>query len=315
MEIEEVLKKWRERSKNIQNCHYDAATTLKTGHYATGIPLVILSAIAASNILTDAEVLTRFAPYSKLTSSAIGLLVTVLAAAQAFLGFDKRAELHYKAGVKYGAIKREIEITESWDEKKLSELNHQWNSLTEESPIIPMRIWRCNEKKKEAKPDSTYQSIQSAPTHAGGVVISRDDNKIRYLVVQTKAEPREWVLPKGHIEPGESMEQAARREVLEETGVETAVRDVLDTIEFRTSKGQVKARFFLLEVVPPGEGTPREVRGKKWLSFEEAMNALSFKEAQRLVLQAETIVRQTMCRDEKADATCEVRGVSGARRT
>ena len=34
---------------------------------------------------------------------------------------------------------------------------------------------------------------------------------------------REWIFPKGHVEPGESPEEAARREVLEETGMEIEV--------------------------------------------------------------------------------------------
>jgi hypothetical protein len=74
MDSVEVLKKWRERSKNIQNCHYDTAATLKFLHYATGMTLVILSAISASNILADAEIFVLFKPYSKLTASFIGLL-------------------------------------------------------------------------------------------------------------------------------------------------------------------------------------------------------------------------------------------------
>jgi len=45
-----TLEKWRERSKNIQDCHYDTAATLKLLHYATGMTLVILTAISASNL-------------------------------------------------------------------------------------------------------------------------------------------------------------------------------------------------------------------------------------------------------------------------
>src|SRR5215831_3481065 len=151
MNNEEALSKLRERSKNIQDCHYDTAATLKNYHYRIGIPLVILSAISASHILTEAEVFDLFRSYSKLTASCISLLVTILAAMQTFLGFEKRSELHYKAGVKYGAMKRKIEIMADCDEKNLSELNTAWNALTEESPIIPMRLWRKNEKKRGKK--------------------------------------------------------------------------------------------------------------------------------------------------------------------
>ena len=64
-------------------------------------------------------------------------------------------------------------------------------------------------KKPAIMADQTQPEYSTnTPTHAGGVVIRREGVNIQYLVVQTKKEPREWVLPKGHIEGGESMEQA-----------------------------------------------------------------------------------------------------------
>jgi hypothetical protein len=141
------LDEWRSSVKSTQDCHYDTAASLNRHHYATGIPLVVLSAIAASSIMTDAETLGIFGSYSKLIGSGVGLLVTALAAMQAFLGFEKRAGLHYKAGAQYGALKREIDLKrESGDDAWLSPLSERWNVLTEESPIIPLRIWRRNGK-------------------------------------------------------------------------------------------------------------------------------------------------------------------------
>ncbi len=42
-------------------------------------------------------------------------------------------------------------------------------------------------------------------THAGGIVV-RYDGQPQYLIVTAKYNPDHWVLPKGHIEPGESLE-------------------------------------------------------------------------------------------------------------
>lgn len=55
-----------------------------------------------------------------------------------------------------------------------------------------------------------------------GAVIGRRDRKGRLL----------WSLPKGHIEPGESAEQAAVREVAEETGITGRILGRLGTIDF-----------------------------------------------------------------------------------
>ena len=50
---------------------------------------------------------------------------------------------------------------------------------------------------------------------SAGVAVRDDDGRI--LLVQ-RADDGTWCLPGGHVEPGESWEQAARRECLEETG-------------------------------------------------------------------------------------------------
>ena len=47
------------------------------------------------------------------------------------------------------------------------------------------------------------------------------------LLLQEKSSGEGWSLPAGAIEPGESPEQAVRREVLEETGLEVAPQEIL----------------------------------------------------------------------------------------
>ncbi len=55
-----------------------------------------------------------------------------------------------------------------------------------------------------------------------GAIIGRTDRRGRLL----------WSLPKGHVEPGETAEQAAVREVAEETGIEGEILGTLGTIDF-----------------------------------------------------------------------------------
>ena len=65
---------------------------------------------------------------------------------------------------------------------------------------------------------------------AGAVV---RDKEGRLLLVRRGHEPAlgTWSLPGGRIEPGETPEQAAAREVLEETGLEVQVGDLLQTVD------------------------------------------------------------------------------------
>ena len=62
-------------------------------------------------------------------------------------------------------------------------------------------------------------------THAGGLVVRTRDGRPEIVVIRPSDGSDAWVLPKGHIEPGEQPEQAAVREVEEEAGVRAAQGD------------------------------------------------------------------------------------------
>lgn len=69
-------------------------------------------------------------------------------------------------------------------------------------------------------------------TSAGGLVLDTTGHGL--LIGRRRRGGRlEWSLPKGHIEPGETAEQAAVREVAEETGIVAAVRRPLGEVDFR----------------------------------------------------------------------------------
>jgi len=121
-------------------------------------------------------------------------------------------------------------------------------------------------------------------THAGGVVVRGDADR-RVLLVRAKPAPHDWVLPKGHIEPGETPEQTARREVQEEAGVDAEPLRRAGTLEFDTPNGKhVRSAFFLMRFVrsvPPHE--PREIR---WATIDEALRLVPFDDTRALIEQA-----------------------------
>jgi 8-oxo-dGTP diphosphatase len=134
------------------------------------------------------------------------------------------------------------------------------------------------------------QTTLPPPTHAGGVVVRRDGPALRYLVVTAKTESRAWVLPKGRIEDGESPREAARREVLEEAGVDATVKALLDTLDFIGRKGPVRAQYFLMEFV--SDGAPSEDRDQKWVELADALDALPYPNAQELILKADALAKK-----------------------
>jgi 8-oxo-dGTP pyrophosphatase MutT (NUDIX family) len=127
----------------------------------------------------------------------------------------------------------------------------------------------------------------AAPTHAGGIVYAPRDGNVEYLLVRPSKGGSEWLLPKGHIEPGESTKEAALREVREETGVIGRLLGAVGRLRFETPD-TVDAKFYLMERL--GEVTPEdENRANKWLPFEQALQALHYSDSKLLLHKAELL--------------------------
>jgi 8-oxo-dGTP pyrophosphatase MutT (NUDIX family) len=143
-----------------------------------------------------------------------------------------------------------------------------------------------------------------AITHAGGVVFreckdkgknkDKDKDKVEYLLVRAKGEPAQWVLPKGHIEAGESATETAVREVYEEAGCWACILQGMGTKTFSWPTSTVA--FYLMEYVSELTdeelarqrwNQPLENRGRAWLPLAEAKEKASFDETKRLLDQAD----------------------------
>jgi 8-oxo-dGTP pyrophosphatase MutT (NUDIX family) len=57
----------------------------------------------------------------------------------------------------------------------------------------------------------------------GAIVLKHDASGTSVLLVKQRSHDGVWGMPKGHINPGETLEACARREVLEETGVSVSI--------------------------------------------------------------------------------------------
>ncbi len=107
------------------------------------------------------------------------------------------------------------------------------------------------------------------------------DGKIEVVLIATDGGKR-WGLPKGHVRRGEPAEEAARREIAEETGLAGDIVQHLATIEywFRAGKSRVHkyVDLFLLSYVS-GEMVPQqsEVDDARWFDLDEAIAHASFK--------------------------------------
>jgi 8-oxo-dGTP pyrophosphatase MutT (NUDIX family) len=116
---------------------------------------------------------------------------------------------------------------------------------------------------------------------AGGVVIRRRDGSVQVLLITAKRRPKQWIIPKGHIEDGETAPAAAVREAEEEAGVRGQVIGYLGRFSFPYGKRRVVVRCYLIRA--RGRASAREGRKHRWCSFDEALTRVSFPELEALL--------------------------------
>jgi 8-oxo-dGTP pyrophosphatase MutT (NUDIX family) len=131
---------------------------------------------------------------------------------------------------------------------------------------------------------------------AGGVAFRRVNSKIEVAIVSVKPSLR-WQLPKGIVDPGETPEVTAVREVREEAGVETELLELLQTVEYwyqRVQYGQhirfhKYVHFYLLKYTAGDvKDHDHEIAESRWVSIEKAIELLSFKSERSVVEKSRT---------------------------
>ncbi len=87
----------------------------------------------------------------------------------------------------------------------------------------------------------------------------------------------DWTLPKGKLDSGETFEEAAVREVREETGLRCTLGRELATAEYRDNKDRPKVvRYWLMEVEDGEFAANDEVDEVRWLPLPEAAGLLTY---------------------------------------
>jgi len=124
---------------------------------------------------------------------------------------------------------------------------------------------------------------------AGGIVIDKETGTPRVLLVHRPSYD-DWSFPKGKLEPGETIEEAALREVREETGLDCRIIRKLATLRYRhrtRKEGRLRPKavhYFLMETV---RGAVRvageEVDRAEWVDFDEAAGRLSYEQDRKLL--------------------------------
>jgi 8-oxo-dGTP pyrophosphatase MutT (NUDIX family) len=141
-------------------------------------------------------------------------------------------------------------------------------------------------------------TVMDGPTHneisAGGVLWRPDGERFEICLIATRGSTR-WQLPKGHISGTESLAEAARREIREETGCDGDIEEDLGTISFwffvgggsRRRRVKKTVQFYLVRYA---RGETRDHDGEvdeaAWLAADLAVRRLTFESERQILVKA-----------------------------
>ncbi len=122
---------------------------------------------------------------------------------------------------------------------------------------------------------------------AGGLVLRRNGAVLEALLIG-RGMPRVWSLPKGHVEPRETHEQAALREVREETGCWAEILSKLSDISYwfylNRTKHKKSVHCYLMRYLSGDTANhDHEVDEARWFEVKAAKRALKYVNEKRLV--------------------------------
>ena len=124
----------------------------------------------------------------------------------------------------------------------------------------------------------------SIEVFAAGGLVWRAGAPGRQFLVVARPHRGDWSLPKGKLEAGETLEQCALREVLEETGLTCELGARLPAQHYVDQRGRSKQVTYWTMTVVDGAFTPNaEVDQVVWLAADDAARRLTY-ETDRAVL-------------------------------
>jgi 8-oxo-dGTP pyrophosphatase MutT (NUDIX family) len=136
--------------------------------------------------------------------------------------------------------------------------------------------------------DSWYHRLPGIPEEvsAGGIVVRKQTQHLYVALIRERGAPT-YVLPKGRLEPGESIQQAAQREIAEEAGLThlQLLADLGTQERLSFSKRRWKKVHYFLFLTPQVQGDPSRLEPGnmlEWFSLNQ-LPALYWPEQKALI--------------------------------
>jgi 8-oxo-dGTP pyrophosphatase MutT (NUDIX family) len=132
--------------------------------------------------------------------------------------------------------------------------------------------------------EAAVVAVEADTVRAAGGVVWREGPAGEEVLLVHRPKYDDWSLPKGKLEPGETDEEAAVREVAEETGLQCRLGDEIGSVSYIDRRGRPKVvRYWSMEA-GEGEFTPHdEVDAVQWVGLDEARRVLSYDTDRRVL--------------------------------
>jgi len=114
-------------------------------------------------------------------------------------------------------------------------------------------------------------------TEQAGVIAFRGAGRgVEVCLIRRKGSRRKWGIPKGFIDPGETPQDAALKEALEEAGLTgRLVGDPIGSYEYQKWGGRLAVTVYLMEVTAERDDwAEADFRERHWKTFDDAAELL-----------------------------------------
>lgn len=129
-----------------------------------------------------------------------------------------------------------------------------------------------------------------------GAVVYRKFHGNTELLLIKNANGGHWSFPKGHVEPNETEEETAKREIMEETGIDVIIDNTFrQVITYAPKKDITKDVVYFLAKAINYDYTPQEEEISKinWVEINHASTILSYENDKQIVNKAKAVIKDS----------------------
>jgi len=131
-----------------------------------------------------------------------------------------------------------------------------------------------------------------ANARAAGTLPMRSGKKGRQVLLIHRPKYRDWSLPKGHLDAGETFREAALRELVEETGISGEMGRLIGAVGYRVGRRRKVVRYYVLESERTRFVPNSEADEAVWLSPPKAMKLTTYERDRQVIARGMELVAE-----------------------